>query len=109
MVYIIGRMEGNIQALGLIIKWMGKGYSLGMMGENMKDSLFLIRKKVMVYFIGLMGSYMMGNGKMESNMGSVYIHLYKEKLNKAIGRMEKGLIGLNRIKKLIIKEFKIII
>jgi hypothetical protein len=72
---------------------MDKGYLLGVMGENMKDSLFLIRKKVMVNFIGLMGSYMMGSGKMENNMGLVYIHPYKEKLNKAIGRMEKELIG----------------
>lgn len=79
------------------------------MVEDMKVSLFLIKKKVMEYLIGLMEDNLTVNGKMESKMEQVLINLHQVKQSKVIGKMELELNGLNKLKTEIINQLLIII
>lgn len=63
--------------------------SHGVMAENMKEGMWMIRSKVLVNLSGLMEKNMLVIGSMENNMVVVYIIILKESKKKENGKMEK--------------------
>ncbi len=61
------------------------GFSHGLMGGNMKDSILMIRKKDKEHFIGLMAVNMRESGRTVNRMESEHIHQPQEKQSKASG------------------------
>lgn len=47
-----GRTEGNTKEHGWIIKWKGKGFSHGLMGENMMGIIMMIKNTDMEFLNG---------------------------------------------------------
>jgi len=86
-------MEENIMDCGKIIKWKEMGFSLGQMEENIKVNIMMIKKRDKVFSIGQTDVNTMEGGKTVNNMVMEHIHLPVEKLNKASGMKERGLIG----------------
>lgn len=68
MVYMFGLMEECIKENGWIIQCMVKVFIHGMMVEDIKAIIIMIRKKDMANISGQMGNYMMVIGKMENKM-----------------------------------------
>ena len=66
--FILGSMEEPMKVLGKIIICMAKEFTLGVMEENMMESITWIRNTDMESTIGLMGDDMKDIGEMESNM-----------------------------------------
>jgi hypothetical protein len=75
------------------------------MGENMKESKRMIKRKDMEHFFGVMAKYIKECGKMESNMEKENIILLTA-INgeKVFGKMEKELDGLMKYKMLFNKH-----
>ena len=63
----------NTKENGKIVKWMGKENLDGMMVENTLELIKMIKKMVMVNFIGQMVNIIKGNGRMENSMGLLFI------------------------------------
>lgn len=59
---ISGQTTGAMKENGKIIRCMARVYSLGLMAENMKGIILMIKNKVREYSHGLMEGGMMGNG-----------------------------------------------
>jgi len=78
---------------GKIIRWKEEAFSLGLMAGNMKESTWMIRKKVKEHFIGQMEDNMTEIGKMASSMESVFTHLLQEKQSAVHGMRAKELNG----------------
>lgn len=70
---MFGGMAGNMKETGKTIKWKDKGYLHGLIIEDMKDHMLMIKKKVMVFFIGRMVESTRENGKMVNNMVKEFI------------------------------------
>jgi len=51
---IDGQMEGNTVVIGSAIRCMAKGYLHGLMAENMKGNITMIKNKVMEFSLGQM-------------------------------------------------------
>ena len=67
--------------------------SLGLMVEDMRVNMLMIRKKVKVYFIGPMAENMKADGKTVNSTELVHTHQRQVKQNKVNGKMEKDYIG----------------
>jgi len=52
---------------------MGKGCLLGLMGENMKENILMIKNMGLVYIHGQIIDNMLVSGRMGSNMDKEYI------------------------------------
>ena len=68
-------------------------FLLGLTDVDMKVNILMIRKRVMVTFIGQMGENTKEVGKMVNNMVLVLILQLVVKLNKVNGMMVKDFIG----------------
>ena len=89
-----GLTAAHTKASGQTTKCRAKtASSPGQMAEDMKETISMIRKKVMGFSTGRMEENMMENGSMGSSMGKRHIHLVEGKQNKGSGLMERGLIG----------------
>lgn len=71
--FIHGLTEDNIKGIGKIIKWMEMVCSHGLMAENMKENIAMIKNKVKEYFRGLIKDSIKEIGKMGNSMGKVLI------------------------------------
>lgn len=58
---------------------MAKVFLLGVMEENMKDSIKMIKKKVMGYLHGQTEEFIKEIGKIVNNMDKAFILMWKEK------------------------------
>ena len=87
-------MEDNILEIGLIIWCMEEEYILGMMGENMKDSIIWIKNKDLEYFHGLMAKNILVSGRMASNMEGENLLVREVMKKQDFGKMVKELDGL---------------
>ena len=63
------------------------------MVEDTKEITLMIRKRVMVFSIGLMAESTKEDGKTENNMVLVPTPLQVEKLSKESGKMERDFTG----------------
>lgn len=70
--YLNGKIR-NMKGNGRIVKWMDKENLDGMMVENILEVIKMIKKMVMVNFIGQMVNIIKVNGKMENNMELLFI------------------------------------
>jgi len=68
-------------------------HSLGLMVENMKEIMQMIKKKVKELSTGLMAGSMKVAGKMESSTAMEITPLQVEKSNKEDGKKEKDFSG----------------
>jgi len=68
-------------------------YTNGMMVENMKGNIFMIKKKVLENIIGTMDDNLKAFGKMAFNMEKELILFHLLMLNGAFGIMEKEWFG----------------
>ena len=68
MVFINKKMGVVMQGSGLIVKWMVKENTHGLMEKFMMENMFKIKNKVMVDIFGKVDAYMMDIGKMVFNM-----------------------------------------
>ena len=80
--YINGQMEEYIKENGCKIICMVKDCIYGLMVENTKDNINMIRKMAMVFSNVVMEPYIRVNGKMVNKMGMEYKYqktVHKEK------------------------------
>ena len=89
----IGQMEEYLKDPGSTIKWKDKVCSHGLMVEDMRVIIKMIRKKETVLFIGLMVGNTMEDGKMENNTVWELIPLPVVNQSKENGKKEKDFIG----------------
>lgn len=68
---------------------MVKGFILGLMEENMKEIMYLTKKKAMENMSGLMEESTKDSGKMENNQDLEFMSTKMAKKEKDIGKMEK--------------------
>jgi len=99
--YILGRMEGSITANGWRTVCMAMEISCGRMGGGIRGSMSEIRRKDMVFILGLMGESMMESGRMGSSMGLEDTPCQMASHAKENGKTEAGLHGLRRLRKII--------
>jgi hypothetical protein len=74
---------------GKIIKWKDKVYLRGLIIEDTKGLMLMIKKKAMVFFIGLMEEYIKVNGKMVNNMEKEFILIKKVSRERGNGKRER--------------------
>ena len=96
-----GRMEEFMKGDGKTAKWRAKESLFGLMGEAMKDSTKMIKRKVLALLPFGMEESTRANGRMASSMDGDSLRK-KIYLEKAFGRMDQGLNGyknrMNQIK-----------
>jgi len=85
---INGPMDVSMKALGKTTKWKAEAFSNGLIRENMKENMSMIRKKERVFSIGPMVACTMVNGRMENNMAVVSTPTIKDQLEKENGSKE---------------------
>jgi hypothetical protein len=66
-------MEDNMRETGKIIKWKDRVFLHGQIIEDTKGLMWMIKRKDMVFFIGLMEEFIKENGKMVNSMEKEYI------------------------------------
>jgi hypothetical protein len=66
---INGSMDVCLKVNGLIIKCTGKGSTLGLMEEGMRENMNVTKSMALEYITGLMEEFMKDNGLMENNKG----------------------------------------
>jgi hypothetical protein len=82
-----GMMEEYMKVNGKIINSMGKEYTHGQMAENMKECMWMIKKKDTEYIFGLMVESMRVNGRMVNSMVKVGCSILRAKASKVFGKM----------------------
>ena len=97
---IIGLTVVNMMDSGRIIRWKVMVFSHGLTEDVTRVPMSTIRKKVKATFTGRMAVSTRADGKMESNMVSVLIHLQVVKLNKENGLMVRDSIGSLTLKEI---------
>ena len=90
-------MEGDMREIGLTTRCMAMECSHGVMGENMKESMQMIKKKGKGDLNGLIIDNILANGRMESNMAMVNILTKKEIQERVFGRTVKEYNGSRRM------------
>lgn len=65
---INGLIKENTVDTGLIIKWKDMEYSIGQMGESMKEIILMIKSMDMGYLFGQMVKFIKDFGQMENRM-----------------------------------------
>jgi hypothetical protein len=80
-------MEGPTKATGLTIKCTAEALTLGKTGENMKESISLIKNMDLVLIHGKMEENILANGKIVKDMVGVKLSLLMALKDKAYGKM----------------------
>jgi len=106
-VNIIGLTAENTMDYGSITRWKEVEFSLGLMEEDTKVIMLMIKRKVMVFSTGQMVENMKEDGKMVNNMESEHILVLVEKPNKENGKMERDFNGFHNDYSLKIIHFEI--
>ena len=70
---MFGAKTGSMKGTGNIIKCMATVKYNGLMGENIRVSIVMIRKKDKAHSIGQMVENILGDGRMENNMAKLNI------------------------------------
>ena len=87
---IHGLMAVYTMVTGKITKCTAKECSPGPMEENMKESIMMIKSKVMAFFTGRMDDSTTVSGWLESNKASVFTSTPKVRYAMAAGKMESA-------------------
>jgi hypothetical protein len=82
-----------LKGTGKITKWKVEEFSHGLIIEDMKENILMIRKKEMEYFIGPMAESTKENGKMENSMDKENTHQLLVKRKEGSGLKERELLG----------------
>jgi len=95
---INGLIREHLQVIGSSIKCMVLEFSPGLMEENTKGNIMMIKNRGKGSLFGLMGENMMGVGMMASSMGLEHITLQRMKSNMESGKMERESSGFRKAK-----------
>jgi hypothetical protein len=78
---------------GRTTKWKGEEFSHGLMEEDMRVNILMIRKRVMVFSSGQTAESTKDSGQMVNNMESEHTLPHQAKLKKENGLKAKESIG----------------
>ena len=77
-----------------MVNFMEKVFIHGLMVEDTRENMRMIKSTDMDHIIGLMANAMKDIGKMENNMVKLDLLIQKVKVSMVYGKMEKELNGL---------------
>ena len=84
-----GQMGSNMKDFGKIIESMVKATLHGKTGDDLKDSISMVKNRDSGSFIGLMGEFIEDSGKVANKMGEEYLYRSKEYKKQVFGVMGK--------------------
>lgn len=82
---MLGLMGDNMKAPGKIIKCMEEEFSPGLMEEDMKGNMYMIKNKVLDSLLGLMADHIKATGKMVSKTEKGLIEIKKDLKKMVLG------------------------